>query len=970
MLAAVRRVRQLYADLVSLSHSPGDTPEDIERKELLIGPAFVCGLYVVVRTLSGDDGSTVNAYAVGSIFIVIGAWGLALVPFVTKRAAASSIGWGTVFATVGILLHDWYFAAEVGARRSWMFAVLVLDAQLILKLPAWTHGAVLGLTVSWLLVAALESTYRFGAFDLDGWAHGSLRPEVCNCDHPPCGVSLARSLGDFAGVVIILLLDFYFTHQFVRGALLHRASINASIEVAEHVSMLLAGYETAAAQSLVTGAGGNKLPPRLRAALQTLLHNLTAFRPYIPDVLIAGECTDDLLSRSTTATTEPRLSFSKPVERQDRESLNTYRSCSSTSLKNAAERRHSTDEQEVPLAVHTLGLTRKGLTVLSARLDVDDSSDNGSSCSMLAATANGFVEGLSAAVRAHQGTMLHIRGHSALAAWGALHQRHGSGGHPRQACSAAIAATQAPKYGAAATSVSMGTGFSGNVGGGSARCPVLFGSVVERASVMVRLGPHLQCPVLADELVHRQAHFQFTMRPVDRVCSTVRAPASGSSEVYTIYQVLAQREDKGVEWLYDLPSESESDTDTHGAAFFAMLAGDTGRALQLLGRRSLAVSCVQSDQSKRCSDDNGAVARSAWGLDDSQRSDGTPNKGPATTSRSWRSRDVDYVDPAVSRLRRVCLCATFPTPYVRRAPLPPFEVFPGELDTETTSEGGTPQKRDDAAASVRSVDSFAAGHPVLPGGCAQDHQRRLLYMLLPRSIIKKLSAAESGSAIVDEYRECSVVFADIVGFTARTAATPPITLVRTLMEVFGIFDDICADSPLTKIKTIGDCYMAACGTPEPCADHGKHTVLFALRLTKALELYNKDRATDLKTRVGISSGALVGGVIGSQQLCFDVWGDTVNVAARMEQTGKAKQVQISEATRRLLPEDMLVGDTAVAEITETRDVEVKGRGRMACHFVAERGNKAGDMRQYLGSTHKGTKNVKMEALFLREFLGL
>jgi class 3 adenylate cyclase len=173
----------------------------------------------------------------------------------------------------------------------------------------------------------------------------------------------------------------------------------------------------------------------------------------------------------------------------------------------------------------------------------------------------------------------------------------------------------------------------------------------------------------------------------------------------------------------------------------------------------------------------------------------------------------------------------------------------------------------------------------------------LLRNVLPGSISSRLLAGER--TIADAYPAVTVLFADIVGFTPLTARLPADELVELLGRLFARFDELVAERGLEKIKTIGDAYMAAGGLPEPLDDHAARVVDLGLAMLDVAARESGD-AAGLRLRVGVHSGPVIGGVIGHRKFAFDIWGETVNVASRLESQGIPGRVQVSVDTWRIV----------------------------------------------------------------------
>jgi class 3 adenylate cyclase len=195
---------------------------------------------------------------------------------------------------------------------------------------------------------------------------------------------------------------------------------------------------------------------------------------------------------------------------------------------------------------------------------------------------------------------------------------------------------------------------------------------------------------------------------------------------------------------------------------------------------------------------------------------------------------------------------------------------------------------------------------------------RLLLSILPASIATRLKSGDAG--IADHFPEVSVLFADIVNFTVLSAGMSPKPLVSLLDELFTKFDELARRHQVEKIKTIGDCYMAVCGVPEKRPDHAVALAEMALEMVEYLKQFNQSHGTSLQIRIGLNTGPVVAGVIGRSKFIYDLWGDTVNTASRMESTGVPDRVQVTEQMQRAL--------TPQFDLEARGEVEVKGKGRL------------------------------------------
>jgi adenylate cyclase len=208
---------------------------------------------------------------------------------------------------------------------------------------------------------------------------------------------------------------------------------------------------------------------------------------------------------------------------------------------------------------------------------------------------------------------------------------------------------------------------------------------------------------------------------------------------------------------------------------------------------------------------------------------------------------------------------------------------------------------------------------------AEARSQELLTNAIPTSIAARLQHGED--RIAESYPETTVLFADLADFTPWTRQTDPARVVGYLDELFTRFDELAAEYGVEKIKTIGDAYMAVAGAPEPRADHAVAALELARGMLAALEAAHRRSEVPLELRVGLASGPVVGGVIGQRRILFDLWGDTVNTAWRMQESGVLGRIQVAPSTRDLL------GGSYPFE--ERGPVEVKGLGPMTTYLLAE-----------------------------------
>ncbi|MDP6932405.1 MAG: adenylate/guanylate cyclase domain-containing protein, partial [Myxococcota bacterium] len=199
----------------------------------------------------------------------------------------------------------------------------------------------------------------------------------------------------------------------------------------------------------------------------------------------------------------------------------------------------------------------------------------------------------------------------------------------------------------------------------------------------------------------------------------------------------------------------------------------------------------------------------------------------------------------------------------------------------------------------------------------------LLRNILPVPIADRL-LSEPGT-IAERYSTVTVLFADIVGFTPWASSCDADEIVEVLDRIFSAFDALCDEHDVEKIKTIGDAYMAAGGVPTPDEDGPAKVVRLALAMMKVVAGIPVQQGTVLQLRIGIHQGPVVAGVIGRRKFIYDLWGDTVNTAARMESHGVPGRVQVSEMVAEQLDEEFVVEKRGV--------IEVKGKGTMVTYLV-------------------------------------
>jgi class 3 adenylate cyclase len=193
---------------------------------------------------------------------------------------------------------------------------------------------------------------------------------------------------------------------------------------------------------------------------------------------------------------------------------------------------------------------------------------------------------------------------------------------------------------------------------------------------------------------------------------------------------------------------------------------------------------------------------------------------------------------------------------------------------------------------------------------------RLLLNILPAPIAERLKSGDGH--IADGFAEVTVLFADIVGFTEISASMPAQDVVEMLNTLFTRFDLAARELGIEKIKTIGDAYMAVCGLPDPCENHVEQMMRMAIRMIEISREFSNEKGINLRLRVGLNSGPVVAGIIGSRKFIYDLWGDTVNLASRMESHGLPDAIQVTRPVFEKMRKDY--------NFEERGSIDVKGKG--------------------------------------------
>jgi adenylate cyclase len=208
----------------------------------------------------------------------------------------------------------------------------------------------------------------------------------------------------------------------------------------------------------------------------------------------------------------------------------------------------------------------------------------------------------------------------------------------------------------------------------------------------------------------------------------------------------------------------------------------------------------------------------------------------------------------------------------------------------------------------------------------RDKAERLLLNILPQPIAERLKQEQL--TIADHFAEATILFADIAGFTPLAAQLSAPEVVNLLNNIFSAFDRLADRHGLEKIKTIGDAYMLAGGLPTPCANHAEAVAEMARDMQQEIARFSQESDNPINIRIGINTGPVVAGVIGLKRFIYDLWGDTVNTASRMESHGIPNCIQVTQSTYERLRDKYVFEERGV--------IAVRGKGEMLTYLLMGR----------------------------------
>eukprot|EP01062_Namystynia_karyoxenos_P082439 TRINITY_DN9284_c0_g2_i1.p1 TRINITY_DN9284_c0_g2~~TRINITY_DN9284_c0_g2_i1.p1 ORF type:complete len:1278 (+),score=249.80 TRINITY_DN9284_c0_g2_i1:84-3836(+) len=267
-------------------------------KQTVFLPGLVTSIYTlatfVFYSFLDGRGEVIHAWNTGLLIATAALWAPTAHVALTKHAERRHFQVAMLVVVLGIVCLDWAAVALPGTPRAWMWSVLVVDALLVLNSSSrWTHTVVVVILV-WLAISSSEDVWRWGLYRVDHWStpEPESKRDLMDCADPPCPISAAAGAARLLGYALVFVCDFYMTRRFATEMRAQMEAMEVAVTVTEDIAVLLAGYDTEAAQVLVTDRGA-ALPDRLRGAISQLLGNLCLYRPYLPDAVVGREGEED-----------------------------------------------------------------------------------------------------------------------------------------------------------------------------------------------------------------------------------------------------------------------------------------------------------------------------------------------------------------------------------------------------------------------------------------------------------------------------------------------------------------------------------------------------------------------------------------------------------------------------------------------------------------------------------------------------
>eukprot|EP01065_Artemidia_motanka_P026662 TRINITY_DN3185_c0_g1_i2.p1 TRINITY_DN3185_c0_g1~~TRINITY_DN3185_c0_g1_i2.p1 ORF type:complete len:1826 (+),score=430.72 TRINITY_DN3185_c0_g1_i2:164-5641(+) len=685
------------------------------------------------------------------------------------------------------------------------------------------------------------------------------------------------------------------------------------VAIGTEVCGKLVDFDLAGAKRTIEDVRSN-LPRRHRGGILTYFDDLTAnlgrYRPYLPDSLFLQQEEED--AASTPKSQRSQRTDKSSLHASSRGSVMTKgggksffknrnkRSSSQGSIFTSVSTPGKPKDKIQAKVKSALGLSQVRAAVLD--FDVREAKPGTVKETMLVNSMLTFADAAQEIIKSEKGTVERLGCLRIIASWGTVQQSsQGSLSSVRAAFAMMDRLKMHDDFAGLSFSAAAATGTvkAGYIGSETLRVHVVHGSdFVETRRVLLGLTRCTGVSMLVDKGISDAAQYNFIIRPLEMVKLV-------SDKVLTAHWVEARKAMQEEEWMYQIATDEDDPAALYKTAFQLLHRGEYQEALEAMQQYSRAN--PEDEHVRRlvrvC---NGAVAGR---LDPTRTSHIMPFMLAPGEDGHEGIRSLE--------------CAAVP--------------FASSLPSSTTAVGARRKSRMSfnigTAGSMRKASqsprrSTKRGS-VMSNISNFEHRDALLDILLPARVLEKVERTTDLN-YVEESNHTTVVFADLTNFTGRTSDMPTFQVVHQLRQLFWALDELASSSGVTKVKTMGDCYMAIVGAPEEEPDHASKMLSFCYDVLLLLQLYNESLEAKLELRVGINSGPVVGGIIGKRQCLFDVWGDTVNVARRMDSTGLPNCVHMTIKTHELLEGSergrSLLQRSGVQQVK--RSIDVKGKGEM------------------------------------------